>query len=431
MRALDVGRLAVPGIALPVHRMLGRILVETFPPYGVIVEVVHDIREDGALTGRRERVGVGLLVGAGSDAEEAVLGVDRPKSAVFADADPCDVVADALYFIARVAEMLGRDEHREVGLAARGGERRRDVLLFAVRPLDAEDEHVLRHPAFLSSEVGRNSQREALLAEQNVSAVTGVDRPDRVILREVHDPSVLLVDVALCVETLDEIAVLAERVQALLAHARHDDHIQNDIDGIGDLDADLGECGTDHAHRIGDNVHRSSLHLAARNVLAHLVTLFGALPDVRGTRVLFLGQADDRSRLYARNVVDRRSVQIAIGKEFLIEFDHLARGDRLCAKRLDLLLRAVDPDDLVRRRESRALLDKLQYFLIICHGFLSSKNFYSEMKYTTNKTKGKAFALIFLQNRLSRKFHGIFAAKRPITPKCALVCAAFFDIIVP
>ena len=63
--------------------VLGRILVETFPPNCVVVVIVKsNVGEDGVLTGAGKSVGVGLFVGAGSNAEEAVFGVDSPKSAV-------------------------------------------------------------------------------------------------------------------------------------------------------------------------------------------------------------------------------------------------------------------------------------------------------------------------------------------------------------
>ena len=72
---------------------------------------------------------VGVLVGAGGDAEEAVLRVDRPQPAVLADAHPGDVVADGLDLPARDGGL----EHREVGLAAGAREGGGDVLRDALR----------------------------------------------------------------------------------------------------------------------------------------------------------------------------------------------------------------------------------------------------------------------------------------------------------
>ena len=332
---------------------------------------MYDVGEDGALSRCGERVGIGFLVRSGSNAEETVFGVDCPKSSVLAHSDPCDVVAYALDLISCVAEGLGRNEHCEVGLTASGGECGGDVFFRSVGSLYAENKHMLCHPALFSSEVGRDTERETFFTEKNVSAVTGVDGHDGIVLREVHDPSVFLVDVALCVESLDEIAVFAERVETHLADSRHDDHVEYDVDGVRHLDTDLGELGTHHAHGVGNDVHRLARHLSARDLSTRFVPFFGALPDVGRTCVLFLGKADNCSRLNAGYVVDCRSVQIAVGQKLLIELNEFSRGDCLGTERIDLLLRTVDPNDVGRRCESDALFDKLQYFLIVRHIFNS------------------------------------------------------------
>ena len=41
--------------------------------------------------------------------------------------------------------------------------------------LDAQDEHMLGHPALVLAQVGGDAQRKALFAQQHVAAVTGVD----------------------------------------------------------------------------------------------------------------------------------------------------------------------------------------------------------------------------------------------------------------
>ena len=46
---------------------------------------------------------------------------------------------------------------------------------------------MLRLPSFVSALIGSDTQSEALLAEQDVSAVTGVNGDDGVILRELAD----------------------------------------------------------------------------------------------------------------------------------------------------------------------------------------------------------------------------------------------------
>ena len=56
---------------------------------------------------------------------------------------------------------------------------------------------MLCHPALVLALVGSDTQREALLAEQNISAVSGVYRPDRVVLGELNYVSLLGVNVSL------------------------------------------------------------------------------------------------------------------------------------------------------------------------------------------------------------------------------------------
>ena len=118
MSALLCAGLAVPGVALPVYAVLGGILVEALPPDGIVIRIVSDVGEYGALLGGSKSVGVGFLVGAGCNAEEAVLGVDGIEPAVLALSDPRNIVADAPYAVALLIISLGRNKHGKVGLAA-------------------------------------------------------------------------------------------------------------------------------------------------------------------------------------------------------------------------------------------------------------------------------------------------------------------------
>ena len=78
-------------------------------------------------------------------------------------------------------------------------------LNLAVGLLNAEDKHMLSHPALVLALVGSDTQCKALLAEENVSAVCGVDGPDSVVLRELNDVSVLGINVSLGVQTSYEV----------------------------------------------------------------------------------------------------------------------------------------------------------------------------------------------------------------------------------
>src|SRR5262249_58871312 len=86
-----------------------------------------------------------------------------------------------------------RDEHGEVRLAARRRERGGNVAADALGVRELEDEHVLGEPALVAGDDGRDTQSEALLAEERVSAVAGAVRPDLPHLGEVDDPLLLVV----------------------------------------------------------------------------------------------------------------------------------------------------------------------------------------------------------------------------------------------
>ena len=66
----------------------------------------------------------------------------------------------------------------------------------------AQDQHMLGHPALVFAQVRGDTESEALFAQQNVSAVAGVYRDNSVVLREVHDISLLSVNVAFAVEAV-------------------------------------------------------------------------------------------------------------------------------------------------------------------------------------------------------------------------------------
>ena len=178
------------------------------------------------------------------------------------------------------------------------------------------------------------------------------------------DVALLGIDVTLCVEALDKVAVLAQCFEAVEPDARHDAHIEDDVDGVGDFDADAGEGGTDATHRIRDDVHRSALHLAAGDLAEHGISLRGVHPIVGGAGVLCVAAADERARFDAGNVVFCRAVIVASGELLLIEAEHLARAARFFAKGVDLSFTAVDPNDLVGLGELGAVLHKVKYLLI-------------------------------------------------------------------
>ena len=362
------GALRRPGAAAPVDRAGRRGLVQALPPHGVVAQVEGDVGEDGVLMRGDEGVGVGLHGGARRDAEEAVLGVHRPEAAVLADAQPRNVVAHAPHAPAPALQALGRDEHGKVRLAAGGGEGGRDVLDLAAGILDAEDEHMLRHPALLPAEVGGNAQGEALLALEHVAAVVGVHGNDGIVLREVDNVLVLFIEIALAVQSLDKTGIVAERVAHGLADTGHDRHIQNDVDGVRQLKAVLGKRRADDGHGVRNDIHRAALVSAVGESVHLLVHFLGVHPVVGGTGVLLALTADEGAVLDAGDIVRVGAVEIAAGELVLVELDEDALLDGLLPQRLELFLLTGDPDDLVRLRHGGHFLHPLENGLVFREG---------------------------------------------------------------
>ena len=142
-----------------------------------------DIGEDRvAVDARVITLGLVLHAGAGSDAEESRFGIDGAQIAVRADVHPGDVVANGPDAVALVFER--GNHHGQVGFAAGAGERRGHVGDFSAGGFQAENQHVLGHPALFARHPAGDAQGEAFLAEQRVAAVAGADAPDQSSLRE-------------------------------------------------------------------------------------------------------------------------------------------------------------------------------------------------------------------------------------------------------
>ena len=190
--ALAPVSLAISGVQrLPCQSSaLGRRLVgHAFPPHAA-VRRQRDVGEDACCAPASPwRSGLVFTDVPGATPKKPASGLMARRRPFGVRLDPGDVVADGPDLPA--LETVGRNQHREIGLAAGAGEGRRDVGLLALRILHAEDQHVLGHPAFIARDVGGDAQREAFLAQQRVAAVARAVGPDLARLREMHD--VLLV----------------------------------------------------------------------------------------------------------------------------------------------------------------------------------------------------------------------------------------------
>ena len=358
----------VPVQAVPVDEEFRDVvpLGQPVPPHGAVGGVVGHVGENGVALGGLQGVEVGLGVGAGGHAEEAVLRVYRPQPAVGAHPEPGDVVAHAPDLPARLLVALGGDEHGQVGLAAGGGEGGGQIAHLALGVLNAQDEHVLGHPALLLAQIGGDAQGKTLLAQQHVAAVVGVDGDDGVVLGEVGDVLVVVVQGAVGVQALDIVAAVPQGVQHVKTHPGHDGHVQHHIDGVGELDAVFGEGRAHHPHGVGDDIHGAPLHGALEQGVQLGVHLLRVHPVVGGAGVLPLPAADVGAVLHPGHVVGMGAVEIAAGELLLVEPEKDALVHGLLAQCLQLSLASVDPDDGRGAGPGRHLIDPAEYRLILC-----------------------------------------------------------------
>ena len=205
---------------------------------------------------------------------------------------------------------------------------------------------MLSLPHLVLTQVRSDTQSEALFAQQHIAAVSRVHGNDGVVLRELADPAILRIHIALAVHTAHPVVRVAQYIQNSLAHSGHDVHVQHNVDRIGDLDTDLGEGRTNGTHGIGNDIHGSALVSTGSDVIEHFISLRGLHPMVGGAGVLFFSGADQSSVLHTGHVVLCGSVQIAVGQQLLVELDHLAGFHSLRLQGVDLFLRTVDPNDL-------------------------------------------------------------------------------------
>ena len=210
-------------------------------------------------------------------------------------------------------------------------------------------------------------RREALLAQQHVAAVTGVDAPYGVVLREMTYISVALVDVRLGMQSFHEIAAVAQRLHDGCADAGHDRHIQHNIYRIGQFDTDFCKLRADYPHRIGDDVHLASLHRAVEQFAQLFIALGGRHPVVEVAGVLLFSRTDIGTPFDTRDVVHRGTVKITVGEQFYVELYYLACRHRFVAQLLKLFFTSVDVNDLVGRSQGRHFVYPLLYFQVYDH----------------------------------------------------------------
>ncbi len=315
-------------VALPVQPAVEvrRLVAAAFPPDLLRLLVVGDVGEDRAGAGhdRVDRGRVGPLVGVLRDPEDAVLRVHPVELAVVADPQPRDVVAVELDVVA-VAQGIGRQRHRQVGLARRAREATADVVLPAGLLVgDAEQHELLHQEAVLPAVVGPLAQAVGDLAEQRVAAVRRPEVQDRALVGHRHEVALVVgralaevLEVTRDVHGLDE--GVAEVVEVLDADPRHPDHLEHHTDVVGELDTGGKplQRGALRRHQVGDDVHRLAGRRTGHQVDQLRLHLRGRLPVVVGAPVGRTAGGDDGALLGARGVLEvgARVVEALAGRQ--------------------------------------------------------------------------------------------------------------------
>ena len=146
-------------------------------------------------------------------------------------------------------------------------------------------------------------------------------------------------------------------VERDLAHAGHDPHVEDDVEGVGELDAHLGERRTRRPHQVRDHVHRPSLHGASGEAFEAPVHGAGLAPIVGGAGFL-LGRGTDVGQLFdTGDVVGIGAMVVAAGMLLRVETEEDALVDGLLVEAFGFLIGTVAPDDTVGLAEADLFLN--------------------------------------------------------------------------
>ena len=90
---------------------------------------------------------------------------------------------------------------------------------------------MLGEPALFAREIGTNTQSKTFFTQQNVTAVTGANGDDCIVLRKMTDEPALRIDIKQGVHPTVPLSlrIVAKAFHRNFAHASHDPHIEHDI----------------------------------------------------------------------------------------------------------------------------------------------------------------------------------------------------------
>jgi hypothetical protein len=107
------------------------------------------------------------------------------------------------------------------------------------------------------------------------------------------------------VHARDELARLAEHVEHLRAHARHDAHVDDDVRRVGDLDADVA-MGEPSGPMLNGTTYIVRPRMQPSKALRSVAFISRGGPVVGGAGVVLVGAADEGALLDARDVATGR-----------------------------------------------------------------------------------------------------------------------------
>ena len=191
--------------------------------------------------------------------------------------------------------------------------------------LDAQDQHVLRHPAFVARDVRSNAQRKALLAQQRIAAVARSVRPDLARLREMHDVLRLVARPRHILLARPRAARPREcmhgttRFSSLSISANTGSPMRAMMRMFTTTYGESVSCTpmlrhrrTHRPHAERQHIHRAAPHAAAKQLLqlaTHHIRIF---PVVGRPGGVLRQRADERPVLHARHIVRHRSAHSSI-----------------------------------------------------------------------------------------------------------------------
>ncbi len=148
-----------------------------------------------------------------------------------------------------------------------------------------------------------------------------------------------------------EVAGFPERVEHGPAHPGHDAHVDRDVGGIAEFDANMGNGGTQRPHAEGDHIQRAPTHAAVEHSAKGNLHFRRGYPVIGRAGVVFVHAANEGAVLDPGDIAGIGEGQIAVRALGLVEFGEGAGFHHLGTQPIVFFLGTVAPGDTFRLRE--------------------------------------------------------------------------------